>query len=295
MDGSFVKKLNESKEKKAAVYGCLYMDQGETSWEYAEKQIDGSIVNSKRAPEEIVVGFDLICTKNQINNAKILAERIFKYILERYPKIYAHTVGITNVEEYRPARDILMNRNRFTEFVRSHPKFDANYFILYENISEFLPQTDFSYKASEGKEKNASIYARELREIKERDCPNDHEIKFKKLIESCKVQKTIAVSIEDLGSDYQEVLENLSIISKAKVRLELFPVTSVEFPDEYKEKFTNLFKLRERTNEAKTVLIAFPEILGDDYSEIVLSLSFFAISDLGLFIAHPNSEAMSGH
>ena len=67
------------------VYGSLYMDAGECSWEYAEHQIDSmleKILKEKKTLSDTIVGFDIIATRNQIKNgsAKKMGQRILDYI-----------------------------------------------------------------------------------------------------------------------------------------------------------------------------------------------------------------------
>lgn len=106
-------------EGTALAYGNLFMDSGECSWEYAELQIDKVYKEAlKKAPaEEIIIAFDLTATKSQIDAdvAEKMAQRIIKYIDEKYPEVGTRLIGITADDDKRPLRDLLILRKQFTE------------------------------------------------------------------------------------------------------------------------------------------------------------------------------------
>lgn len=60
----------------------------------------------------------------------------------------------------------------------------------------------------------------------------------------------------------------------------------------HQEKFKNLIRLCERAKKdgAEYLLIAWPEVLGDTYKEVVASLGSIAQAGLALRIAHPNRK-----
>lgn len=114
------------------VYGSLYMDAGECSWEYAEHQIDSCLektLEEKKTLNDTIVGFDIIATRNQIKNgsAKKMGQRIINYIDKKYPFpcLKNRFVGVTKDEDNRPIRD------RFI-FDKCIGKDSSKYFFILE-------------------------------------------------------------------------------------------------------------------------------------------------------------------
>jgi hypothetical protein len=95
----------------ALVYGSLYVDKAE-SWEFAETQIDDCIGKAQRPQSQIALLFDIVATPAQIasGDAHDVARYILKYADEQYPNLKLRTVGITDDDDRRPARDIVITQ-----------------------------------------------------------------------------------------------------------------------------------------------------------------------------------------
>jgi hypothetical protein len=95
----------------AFVYGSLYADNAE-SWEFAETQIDDCIGKAQRPQPQIALLFDIVATPEQIANgdAHEIAQYILRYVDEQYPDLKLRTVGITDDDNRRPARDIVLTQ-----------------------------------------------------------------------------------------------------------------------------------------------------------------------------------------
>ena len=98
-------------DRLGLIYGSLYLDEGE-SWEFAEKQVDECILNAKDLypMHRIGLAFDIVATPKQIarGEARRLAKHLLAYIDERYPRIRARFVGVTDDDRRRPGRDVVL-------------------------------------------------------------------------------------------------------------------------------------------------------------------------------------------
>ena len=74
----------------------------------------------KVTQENAILGFDIICRKEQIVLAIDIARKLFKHIDTSYPRIYARAIGITTVEDNRPLRELLtLNHDKFKRFLEN--------------------------------------------------------------------------------------------------------------------------------------------------------------------------------
>jgi hypothetical protein len=66
-------------------------------------------------------------------------------------------------------------------------------------------------------------------------------------------------------------------------------------PVSYEEKFNGLIELcqRAKENDADLIVVNNPQVLGDNYEELIESLSRISEAGLKLFILPPNEEELS--
>jgi len=102
---------NAAPMKKSLVYGSLYMDQAE-SFEFAETQIDDCIAKANSPYEKIILAFDIVATPAQITSgrAREWGQRILKYCDQHYSHLSARAVGITDDDQRRVMRDMLITQ-----------------------------------------------------------------------------------------------------------------------------------------------------------------------------------------
>lgn len=143
---AFVRKMIEPAadgQRRTLAYGCLYMDTGEGSWEFAETQINSCIqkVAFKKLRKRfdlIILGFDIIATKEQIRGGapNAIADRLLAYVDEKYPTLHARAIGITHLDEPRPVRNLVLNfsdqqMKQLDDYVNSS-EFDGACFFIKE-------------------------------------------------------------------------------------------------------------------------------------------------------------------
>jgi len=93
------------------IYGSLYLDQEETL-KYAKVQIDEGIAKANIPLNQVSFVFDVIATPEQIKSgtAQRVARLILDYVDQNYPGLLARYVGVTDDENRRPMRDIILTR-----------------------------------------------------------------------------------------------------------------------------------------------------------------------------------------
>ena len=98
-------------DKMGLIYGSLYLDE-EEAWELAERQVDECILNALDIypMHRIGLAFDVVATPAQIGQGEPqrLARHLLAYLDERYPRLRARFVGVTDDDSRRPGRDLVL-------------------------------------------------------------------------------------------------------------------------------------------------------------------------------------------
>lgn len=97
---------------------------------------------------------------------------------------------------------------------------------------------------------------------------------------------------EVLGDDYEELVQNLSIVAEAKVALVLVPRASRTgykrggVSAEHEQKFAqfNVMLAEAKAKKLDAVIVYRPQVLGDNYGELVENLNRLSDVEMKLYI-----------